>query len=209
MKVFAEFFIEDGKEYRRTTLLQFGESIDLIGSAVLMNPGSAKAFGDPDEAFLSSFFSKTHNCEIDLSKWKAFSSDATMGRVEKIFNGWYIQNSSPIKLNGVIQLFNCFYYKDQEYSRALKNFDSNTNYRFNEYQYLKDKPVYLGWGGAGKNELKQIAFEIFSKIDKSINPIYDSDFNKNRFYHPSYINRAYKREKTQNLLIDFFQLLVP
>lgn len=41
MKVYAEYFEEDGLLYRRNTLLQFGDSWDLIGSAVLANPGCA------------------------------------------------------------------------------------------------------------------------------------------------------------------------
>ena len=58
MRVFAEFFIgDDGKEYRRKTLLHFGTSVELIGSAVLMNPGGAKVIGDPDNEFLKRFYS--------------------------------------------------------------------------------------------------------------------------------------------------------
>jgi hypothetical protein len=41
MKVFAEFVVENGIEYRTKTLLQFGNKWNLIGSIVMKNPGSA------------------------------------------------------------------------------------------------------------------------------------------------------------------------
>ena len=34
MKVYAEYIKENGKEYRRKTLLQFGDNTELIRSAV-------------------------------------------------------------------------------------------------------------------------------------------------------------------------------
>jgi hypothetical protein len=210
MRVFAEFFIgDDGKEYRRKTLLHFGTSVELIGSAVLMNPGSAKVIGDADNEFLNRFYSDNHNiADIDTSNWRAYNADSTMNQVKKIFNGWYLQNDNAIELDGVIQLFNCFYYKNQNYNEALNNYDNDTIYKFNEYQYLKDRPVYLGWGGAGKLELRPIATEIFSKIDKTITPIYNLDFNKNSFYHPGFINRSYKKYSgTKSLLSDFISLI--
>lgn len=42
MKVFARFTQKDGFEYRFDTLLQFGDSWELIGNIVLANPSSAK-----------------------------------------------------------------------------------------------------------------------------------------------------------------------
>lgn len=210
MRAFAEYFIgEDGKEYRCKTLLHFGSSVKLIGSAILMNPGSAKVIGGADNEFLSQFFSDNHNIsDIDSSTWRTYQPDSTMYQVEKIFNGWYLQNDNTLELDGVIQLFNCFYYKNQHYNEALNNFDNSTFYKFNEYQYLKDRPVYLGWGGAGKSELRPIATEIFSKIDKTITPIYNLDFNKNSFYHPGFINRSYKHfTGTKNLLSNFITLI--
>lgn len=210
MRVFAEYLIgDDGKEYRRKTLLQFGDSVKLIGSAVLMNPGSAKVIGVADNEFIKKFYSDNHNISnIDITNWRAYKADSTMYQVEKIFDGWYLQKGNTIDLNGVIQLFNCFYYKNQNYNEALNNYDNDTIFRFNEYQYLKDRPVYLGWGGAGKSELRPIATEIFSKIDMKFSPIYNLDFNKNSFYHPGFINRSYKKfAGTKILLNDFISLI--
>jgi hypothetical protein len=40
MKTYAEYFEEDGLSFRTNTILQFGNSWDLIGNIVLANPGS-------------------------------------------------------------------------------------------------------------------------------------------------------------------------
>lgn len=41
MKVYAEYFEEKGSTFRTNTILQFGDSWNLIGNIVLANPGSA------------------------------------------------------------------------------------------------------------------------------------------------------------------------
>ncbi|GIJ93186.1 hypothetical protein CAPN002_04040 [Capnocytophaga stomatis] len=46
MKVYAHFFEEKGEkevQYRWRTLLQFGDSWEIIGSVVMKNPGSAES----------------------------------------------------------------------------------------------------------------------------------------------------------------------
>ena len=42
MKIYAEFIDDNGLLFRTKTLLQYGDSWDLIGSIVMKNPGSAK-----------------------------------------------------------------------------------------------------------------------------------------------------------------------
>ena len=42
MKVYAEFIDDNGLLFRTKTLLQFGDSWDLIGSIVMKKTGSAK-----------------------------------------------------------------------------------------------------------------------------------------------------------------------
>lgn len=209
MRVFAEYFKEsDGIEYRKKTLLHFGNSTELIGSAVLINPGSAKPIGEPDSEFIKSFYDINHpTSKIDISNWKTFSQDSTMGQLEKIFNGWYINEKK--ELNGVIQLFNCFYFKNKDLEKAIKNFNEESTYNFNESQFFLDKPVYFGWGEVGKfGNLKQIAAEIFSQYNLSNDTIYDNIFQNNCFYHPGYVNRSYKlNAKTKNLMKVFFNSL--
>ena len=43
-----------------------------------------------------------------------------MQRIEKIFNGWYINPDEIKKLNGVIQLFNIFNVKNQNLSESIE-----------------------------------------------------------------------------------------
>ena len=43
MKVYARYFSEDGLNFRRDTILRFGDSWDVIGAAVLINPGSHRS----------------------------------------------------------------------------------------------------------------------------------------------------------------------
>jgi len=209
MKVYAEYFSEsNGNEYRKKTLLHFGQSTNLIGSAVLMNPGSAKPSGAPDSEFIKLFYERNHEIKhLDTVNWKTFNPDSTMVQLEKIFSGWYL--GEKYELNGVIQLFNCFYFKNQNFGEAIKNYTKESNYNFNEFQFFLDKPVYFGWGEPGKyGDLRTIATEIFKNYELKKTPIYDPNFDKNSFYHPGYVNRSYSRmAKTQRILRDFYNLI--
>lgn len=208
MKVYAEYFNkEDGNPYRRKTLLQFGDSTDLIGSAVLINPGSAKPIGSADLDFLQTFYRKNHNLELeDASIWKRFNPDSTMLQLAKLFNGWYVGKERS--LSGVIQLFNCFYFKEQDLDKALNSFESSNDYIFNEAHLFRDRPVYFGWGNTGKSsKIKDIPFEIFSSYEIDKTPIYNSIFEENCFYHPGYLNRSYKGNPKSIEIIQKFSAL--
>ncbi len=208
MKVYAEYFKEEnGKEYRKKTLLHFGDSTKLIGSAVLMNPGSAKPNGNPNTDIIHNFYAQNHKINnINPEHWKAFAADSTMRQLEKIFSGSYL--GKPIELNGIIQLFNCFYYRDPNLDTALENHEKDSKYNFSENEFFLNKPVYFGWGNVGKNgKLKDIALEIFKKYNLKHTPIYNSNFEDNYFYHPGYINRSFSKNKnTVKLLKDFYTL---
>ena len=206
MKVYAELILENNITYRRKTLLQFGESNNLIGSAVLMNLGSAKPLNYKiDLNIIENFYKENHINEI-VSKelWFPFSDDSTMKFLEKIFNGWYL--NKYFNLNGFIQLFNCFYYKDENSQNARKQFSQNPKYLFNESILFKDKPVYFGWGKEGKLGIyKDIAYKIFSEYDHIYTPIYDSDFNKNNYYHPINVNCNFSKDKDMQILLKKFR----
>ena len=175
MNVYAEHIL-DGKEYRKKTLLCFGKGIELIGSAVLINPGSAKPESELDTDIVRKFYQENHTEDIETSHWKKFSSDSTMQQLEKIFNGWYVGENK--ELNGVIQLFNLHYYMHPNVNEALNNI--NEKYIFNEEKYFLDKPVYFGWGNDGKTKqrLKEISEIIFDEYDfeKYTPGVYDNKF---------------------------------
>jgi hypothetical protein len=212
MKVYAEFIQENDIIYRKKTLLQFGESIDLIGSAVLMNPGSANPNNDDfDINIVKSFYKKRHNIDIaSCNLWRSFNPDATMRQLKKIFNGWYInEHNKHIELNGIIQLFNCFYFKNQDNQIAIEQFLNEPKYRFNESHLFSDRPVYFGWGKEGKYGVyRDIAKKTFHEYNHKYTPIYDSVFANNCFYHPRYINSSYPTDdKAKKILKDFYKLI--
>ena len=209
MKVFAELIEENSVSYRRKTLLQFGESTNLIGSIVLMNPGSANP---NDRMFnmniINEFYQKNHDINFNVnSLWRSFDCDATMKQIEKIFNGGYL--NKHIELNGIIQLFNCFYFKDPNLENARNQFSPISKYLFNEFDLFINKPVYFGWGNEGKDGVfKDIAIKIFSEYNHQYTPIYNLNFEKNSFYYPKTINIHSKTDnKIKILLEDFYKLI--
>lgn len=208
--VSAEYFkFSEKVSYRRKTLLHLGNSPELIGSAVLINPGSASPTGVADLGPIQSFYSQNHNDEhIDFKVWKSFKADSTMIQLIKIFNGWYTGRQR--RLNGIIQLFNCFYLKQQHLDKAIEGFIDCSNWIFTEHHLFKDKPVYFGWGNTGKNnkEIREVAWNIFDSYDKSKTPIYKNCFDENCFYHPGYLNRSYNRNpKSIEMLASFSKLV--
>ena len=172
MKVYADYFKESNcKEYRKKTLLHFGEGTNLLGSAVLMNPGSAKPIGEPDSKFLKSFYGENHQItELDLKNWKTFSPDSTMGQLEKIFNGWYLGKQR--ELNGVIQLFNCFYFRNQNFREASKIIMKNP-ITFQRISILLEKLLF-GWVDWKKWRFKTNSDRYIFKLRAKSTPIFDS-----------------------------------
>ncbi len=219
MKVYAEFLLKDGIEYRKKTLLQFGDSTNLIGSAVLMNPGSSKNTGkNADAKLIKSFFKENHNKELldkEIAEWYDYTADSTMQQLGNIFNGRYLKKKEIIEetreLNGIIQLFNCSYYKNQNLNEAKHHFSKDENVNFEEHDLIIGKPVYFGWGNEGKmpyGSLYKIAvnvFDVYMEKNSIYKDIYKSAFGSNLFYHPGYVNRGYGRNaKLQDFLKLFF-----
>lgn len=216
MEVYAEYIAKGNQCYRYKTLLCFGNSSKLIGSAVLMNPGSAqpqKSIQDEPHScsFIKQFYKENHGIAItNLELWHKFSVDSTMQQLEKIFNGYYIDKQ--IELSGVIQLFNCFYYKDPKPQNTIDFLNTNEiteNNFFSEHKLISNRPTYFGWGNEGKyGSLNRIAQEIFSTyMDNRNMTIYSKNFEENNFYHPRYLNCSYRTEKNQQLLKNFYNCL--
>jgi hypothetical protein len=62
LKVFAEFH-QDGKyKYRIKTLLQINGGTELLGSAVLINPGSAESDNDNFDKEIIDMYHYTETC---------------------------------------------------------------------------------------------------------------------------------------------------
>lgn len=204
MKVYAQYFQLEGISYRLNTILQFGDSWELLGNVILANPGSAEPIKKIDDIKiqqLQDFYRNFENRNFDITNWYEFSDDATMQRIEKIFNGWYINPDEIKKLNGVIQLFNTFNVKNQNLSESIEKLppDNDILFSLGIEKYFNDKPTYFGFSNdvLYDDRLRPIAENIFNNSSSIVKTAYNKEFDKNSFYHPTFINRSYKR--------DFFQ----
>lgn len=201
MKVYARHFSDKDLNFRLDTVLQFGESWDVMGVAVLINPGSARPIAEIGSDITTRLLSITGLAD----NWKEFSADSTMRQLAKIFSGWYVGEDKP--MNGCILLFNLFKLRDKNLTEALElQSKCRSEYLFssrNDISRLADaERIYLGWGNAGKYQLRQYAEPIFEVV-KSRCPYLNPDFIRNAFYHPGYINRSYKKESTRRWLEKF------
>ena len=218
MKVYAQYFELEGISYRLNTILQFGNSWELLGNVVLANPGSAEPIKSIDENItnkLENFYNNFDDRIFENKNWYEFSDDATMQRIEKIFNGWYVNSDEIIKLNGVIQLFNTFNVKNQNLSESIEKLppDNDILFSLGIEKYFNDKPTYFGFSNdvLYDDRLCPIAENIFNNSSDAVKNIYNSEFEKNSFYHPTFINRSYKRDFFQkymkNILKPFKELI--
>ena len=214
MRVYAEYFEDMGLTFRKNTLLQIGDGWDLIGNAVLANPGSSEPIGVPtneEVASISRFYEK-HREPGDFipRNWYEFSGDSTMRCLEKIFNGWYFGKS--ISLNGVIQLFNTFNVRDQNLSQAANTIkiDSDHTFSYNVYKYFYNRPTYFGFGNEvlTKRCLREAAEFVFTHArEKERRPYYEK-FGENPFYHPMYVNRAHRQDHFQSYKDNILKAMV-
>ena len=203
MKAYAEYFNENELFFRRNTLLQFGNSWELIGNAVLANPGSAEPLMNITEEVyskVSSFYASYRNNEAFIANnWFEFSPDSTMRFVEKIFNGWYI--GKYVEISGVIQLFNVFNIKNQNLPEAITQIgrESELLFSYNVHKHFHDKPTYFGFGNEvlDNETLRAVAMNIFNESSDVVRGFYHKSFSENPFYHPMYVNIAYKQKDFQ------------
>jgi hypothetical protein len=204
MKAYAQFIDKNGTTYRLNTLLQFGNSWKHIGNIVLANPGSSNIIdkiSDEVDDKISNFYKQFDNRIYYKNNYFECSVDQTMLRVEKIFDGSYINNEEKLKLNGVVQLFNSFNIKNQNLEEAIKSLplDNELLYSIGIEKYFNDKPTYFGFSKTviNNNRLNPIVRNIFDNSSDKIKSIYKKDFYDNSFYHPTYINRAYNQKHFQ------------
>ena len=78
MNIYAEYFSENGINYRKTTIIQIGDSWEIIGSAILKNPGSAIPLDDEIEKDFYCWKKGTYRFDI----WHWFDEKLPHGIVE-------------------------------------------------------------------------------------------------------------------------------
>lgn len=214
MKVYAEFSVEKGIEYRQQTLLQIGDSWDLIGSAVLKNPGSASPKSQvTDDTFENIKRLVGKDCKAK-DTWYDFSSDSTMRFLKKIFNGNYAHGEST-EINGVIQLFNLYYIRDKDIAFASsKLYKNKSRFVYPNCDELvssfQNKPVYLGWRDEcyRNEETLELAKKIFTYVAESEHMYLEEIFENNEFNHPMGIHLWLSRKSKLKIpLIKFHSKL--
>ena len=150
MRCFARWEKDDEAEvfFRDQTVLQFGESWELIANLVLLNPGSALPLnGDNQTDFLRSknlpFFVEP----IGQEKYVEFSVDRLMNDVLKLFSSEYG--------GGTIRLYNLFNLKNQYSGEAIQQFSANESHpkmlsKDADIRFC-DAPVVIASGGNAKS----------------------------------------------------------
>lgn len=204
MNVYAEYFSENGIDYRKTTIIQIGDSWELLGSAILKNPGSAIPLDD--EIDNGTFEKISSICQNSNHKhWKKFKGDPTMNCLVKIFNGSFVGGTKEI--SGVILLFNLHYIREADINKARILFDrSNSENTFPNIEdiksIIKDKPVFLGWFDEHKKlkneKVKTFVDDIFNHLASQENSYLEKEFKQNQFYHPLYVGRLYNNSNFKN-----------
>lgn len=223
MNVYAKLIKDENLnlEFRRNTILQFGDSWDVIGNVILINPGSANPKSSIEEAEIERI-SSVFKEKVNRNEWFKFNPDSTMRQIEKLFNGGYFkanphQEYPYKKLNGVIRLFNLFNLKDANLEQALikvEGCETENMFTLSEdIELIGDEPLYVGWGKVGlgqrgynKNTREMLyayANKAFDQIkEKNKGNYLDDNFHNNSFYHPGFINRSYSTY-SKNLLHKF------
>lgn len=195
-------------EYRWRTLLQFGSSWDIIGSVVMKNPGRANYLNGndywiKDRDILSHLDLFDYPCDRKCGeKWYEFHSDTTMECVAELF----VQKMGVTdkgKLQGVVQIFNLFYLREQDCEKAVKTRMSMPSANeiddkiFEEDIHALKAPIYLGFGKLAKSSIfREKALLFFNEAVNNYHARYlDTSFDNNRFYHPLALMRFRKNEK--------------
>ncbi len=216
MKAFARWIKassqnQDTEEYyfRKNTILQFGNSWNVIGAAILINPGSAMPTEELIDSATKSKLREVSNTYNENGEWRVFNVDSTMRFLEKIFSGWYIGQRK--ELEGVILLYNLFNIRCKDLNKAL---ELRADHRFKDMEDMvtkstelttMDVPFYIGWGNTGKYHLRADAEELFKQLKGKVCYYTGEDFMKAPCYHPLYVNTSYHTDATKNVLCRFLR----
>lgn len=200
MKVYTHYFSVPGSKtdgFRWRTILQFGNSWEIIGSVVMKNPGGAD-FKDENPITTPDILNKLKTFDDGTlnGDWFEFRSDSTMNCIAKLFAEY--QNTNFGKpLNGVVQIFNLFYIRETDLSRAIEKASKVGNCK----GLFKDKlamaeydiahlvpPIYLGFAALAWHKTYGVIAEMFFHAAKEKGMDYLSDdFHQNAFVHPQYM----------------------
>lgn len=205
MKVYTHFYPMDENTaigFRWRTLLQYGNSWEVIGSVVMKNPGGAKFKYSTHQAIDDAeTLRQLQHFDESKDEWYEFGSDTTIDCVGDLF-AFYYDLPRRENLNGVIQIFNLFYIKEADLSKALVHSETTSNtFRFADEENMTNydiehlvPPVYLGFGNLAWHKRYSKKAELFfnAAINKCGMKYLDPIFQHNNFTHPLYLMRYAK-----------------
>lgn len=181
MQVYSHYHIgEQNIAYRWRTLLQFGNSWDVIGTTFLQHPGTTTPTDAVKDADTLAHLTALGN--ENASTWHTFKPCPTMRAIASLFT----ERNGGKELEGVIQIFHLTNVCGGEKKTAT--YDPKYAYTSSIDNTLLASPIYLGWGDATKLllHLRTIAHQVFSLATA---PAFDlhyltNYFEKNAFVHP-------------------------
>lgn len=201
LTVYAHFYNDETNQiqYRWRTLLQFGNSWDIIGTVYMKNPGSS--------APIDCITDKENLCYLngidDTNNWFLFSVDPTMRLIASMMQEYMDYNHRS--LEGIVQIFNLFNVRDADLEKAkhrlTKSICEKTFTIEEDIKHLV-APIYIGWGGLWREKThEENARKIFSAVLEKMNPTYlNQSIEANCFYHPQYI-MGIGKNKPQSIYI--------
>ena len=192
MKVYSHYYRTEGEVgLRWRSLMQFGDSWNIIGSVVMKNPGSAVPIRLETN---KDIIAELVRFETSDDPWYEFTVDNTMQKVALLFASYYGKEFVN-ELNGVVQIFNLFYIMDpDEKSAEVKLKQAGLPGDFKSTADLLDydiahlfPPVYLGFGDlAFRDEFRDRSRRYFDTLFRMGYPTdyLRENYDDNRFYHP-------------------------
>jgi len=196
MRCFARWISDGAELFRDQTILQFGDSWDLIANIVLLNPGSAKPKSDEivNDFLISKNLPYIEKPTQNLNYYE-FTLDPLMRNLLNCF--------SKNHKGGVIKIYNLFNLKNSNSNEAIKMLQKiDSKYLFTKNVEFLDRPVIFAAGSAGDEILKKELIKLYNQANN--NPKYHLvKISKNEFgfakvknaedifnsYHPSYTFR--------------------
>lgn len=180
---------------RWRTLLQFGNSWNIIGSVVMKNPGASIFKGDKQPVHIP----ELSKFDSESFEWYEFTNDPTMRAIEGLF-----AFAAEKPLNGVIQIFNLFYVRDADLGNGIKIdaekvlpkcLISEDEMLKKDLRFLrqtpKDCPIYLGFSSLAWDKKygkrAKAFFDETMEHYKNGACYLNTDYKKNPFYHPLYL----------------------
>jgi len=191
-KCFARWREDNKKElfFRDQTILQFGDSWELIANFVLLNPGSSSPIKEQSENSYLQSKNLPYLKFTNSDNYFEFSIDPLMTSLIKLLREKYPSG-------GVLKLYNLFNLKNPKSASAIKEFKSHTTHPFiftktDEIEF-KNKPVIIACGKAYKrNQLLKNELKKYIELT-----------NQNKLYSISKVaHRSFKIGKAQTLKSD-------